>query len=340
MTNAERFEQELRSWIGRSLYVWGGNGKLATTFADDAAFEAWVRSREVKDSSHTKEQNVQRVLALYKTLKAKGIDDIICGDCSGFVYACLKTIGLDKGDMSAATMYGNCTAISKDTLQPDDLIFHHNGTKVTHVGVYLGGTIEIENIGRDSGVVLKSLNRKTSSGALYWNRFGVWPGMRDITEAESETESVKDLTQIGYILLNKINERCNVRSGPGTSYTVIGKAYKGDDYPLFAEVSETGTSWTWWKINYDGTVGYIRSDLASKASAGTESAAAGNGDTMRITGRSVNIRTGPGTEYERIDTLHRGDIYPYLGEITANGWIKFEYEDQVAYVSGKYAEVI
>jgi len=337
MTNAQLFEVELRKWIGRSLYVWGGNGKLVSEFADDAAFETWVRSREVADDSHTKEKNVLRVLTLYKALKSKGVEDIICGDCSGTVYYCLKQIGLDKGDMSAATMYGECTAITKDALQPGDLIFHHNGTKITHVGVYLGGTTEIENIGRDSGVVLKSLNRKTSSGELYWNRFGVWPGMRDVAETKSENESVKSLTQIGFILVDKINEYCNVRNGPSVSYSKIGKAYKGDDYPLFAKVAETGTTYTWWKINYDGVVGYIRADLASKAS---ENVNVSSGDTMRITGGRVNIRIGPGTEYECIAELHCGDMYPYLGETTENGWIKFEYEDQVAYVFGELAEVI
>lgn len=338
MTYAEQLEQILREeWLGTSLYVWGGNGELVESFADYAAFEVWVRKKEVADSSHTKEQNVQRVLARYKKLKAAGVTRIRCGDCSGTLYSVFKQMGIDRGDMSAATMYGNCTPITKDALQPGDLIFHHNGTKITHVGVYFGGTTEAENIGRDSGVVLKSLNRKTSSGALYWNRFGVWPGMRDVAETESEVESVKNLTQTGFILVDKINEYCNVRSGPSTSYSKIGKAYKGDDYPLFAKVSETGTSWKWWKINYDGTVGYIRTDLASKAS---EDAFAIAGDTMRITGGRVNIRTGPGIEYDWIAELHCGDMYPYLGETTENGWIKFEYEDQIAYVSGKHAEVI
>lgn len=343
MTYAEQFEQELRAWLGRSLYVWGGNGKLVTEFEDDAAFESWVRRREVKDSSHTKEENVQRVLTLYRTLRNKGVENIICGDCSGFVFYCLQQIGLDKGDMSAATMYGNCTAITKDALQAGDLVFHHNGTKITHVGVYLGETTEIESIGRDSGVVLKSLNRKTSSGALYWNRFGAWPGIREVAETKSEVEGVKNLTQTGYVLVDKINVYCNVRSGPSTSYTKIGKAYKGDDYPLFAKVSETGTSWEWWKINYDGTVGYIRTDLASLASSSSAAVSPGNGDTMHVTGGSVNIRVGPGTEYERITTLQEGDIYPFLGTATdsdGDPWIKFEYEDQEAYISGAYAEVI
>lgn len=344
MNNADRLEQILRDeWLNISLYGWGANGELVESFSGPAAFEAWVRKMETADSSHTKEENVQRVLKRCKALQEAGVAHIRIGDCSGTLYCCFKQIGIDRGDMSAASMYGICTHIDKSQLQPGDLLFRFNGSKISHVGVFIGGTNVIENNSRDKGVVITKLNRKLSSGELYWNRFGVWPGMRDISAAgypDNAEESVKFLKSIGFVLLNKINKSCNVRSGPGTSFDVVGTALKGDDYPLFAEVSESGTKWTWFKINYDGVVGYIRTDLASRVSADSSPVIAGRGDTMLVTGKTVNIRTGPGESFPFITTLKQNDAYPYLGETTEDGWIKFEYEDITAYISGKYAEVV
>lgn len=346
MTNVEQVEKILRDeWLNISLYVWGGNGQLVESFENFAAFEAWVRKMEVADSSHTKEVNVQRILNRCRALQAAGVTHIRIGDCSGTFYSVFKQMGIGQGDMSAASMYSRCTHIDKSQLQPGDLLFRFNGSKISHVGIYLGGTTVIENNSRDKGVVITKLNRKLSSGELYWNRFGIWAGMRDTassTQPENPVapkERVEDLKRIGFIVVDKIKKSCNVRSGPSMSYAIVGEAAKGDDYPLFAELAEPGTKWKWFKINYDGVVGYIRTDLASSVSA-VPTSSAGTGDTMRVTADNVNIRTGPSTDYPVITTLDSGAIYPYLGETTADGWIKFEYEDVEAYISGQFAEVV
>ncbi len=50
---------------------------------------------------------------------------------------------------------------------------------------------------------------------------------------------------------------------------------------------------------------------------------------LEITG-SVNVRRGPGTEYERVTIAHKGDRLPWLG------WFPVLIDGQVAWVSGKY----
>ncbi len=50
----------------------------------------------------------------------------------------------------------------------------------------------------------------------------------------------------------------NVRSGPGTDSDTIGKAENGKEYELLGE--ENG----WYKINYNGSTGYVRNDFAKK----------------------------------------------------------------------------
>ena len=49
----------------------------------------------------------------------------------------------------------------------------------------------------------------------------------------------------------------NLRSGPSTSYGVVAKAESGDKVYIF------GFNCGWYKVKYDGIVGYIRSDLVT-----------------------------------------------------------------------------
>lgn len=46
--------------------------------------------------------------------------------------------------------------------------------------------------------------------------------------------------------------------------------------------------------------------------------------------RTLNVRSGPGTEYSKLGTLSRGTLLD--GELLSNGWVKFSYNGQTAYV--------
>jgi len=56
---------------------------------------------------------------------------------------------------------------------------------------------------------------------------------------------------------------CNVRSGPGTNYSIIGSAYLGDTFTWLDSVTNDKGE-TWHKVNYKGSNGYIISDYAQK----------------------------------------------------------------------------
>lgn len=153
----DRFIAFLRSQVGYSLYVWGAQGETDIT-------EAWIRKRESNN-----ETQVKRVLALWNKLKAQGISPIAAYDCSGLIVYWLLENQLIKGDMSSRGLYSACTPISRGELEKGDLVFHHNGTQINHVGVYVGGNKVIECVGRDYGVVERDIN---APGASYWNRCG------------------------------------------------------------------------------------------------------------------------------------------------------------------------
>ena len=59
-------------------------------------------------------------------------------------------------------------------------------------------------------------------------------------------------------------------------------------------------------------------------------------EIVRVTATlSLNVRTGPSTDYEIIGQVQNDDILPYLGEV--DGWFHVSYEGREAYISGNYS---
>lgn len=57
-----------------------------------------------------------------------------------------------------------------------------------------------------------------------------------------------------------------------------------------------------------------------------------------VTGGSVNVRVGNGTEFSKVSTVYKGAILEWIAT-AANGWHAVLYKKQVVWISGKYSEV-
>ena len=55
---------------------------------------------------------------------------------------------------------------------------------------------------------------------------------------------------------------------------------------------------------------------------------------VRVTGGSVNLRSGPGTKYASVDVAHYGDLLP---QANPDGWLPVLLNGRVCWVSPKYA---
>lgn len=69
--------------------------------------------------------------------------------------------------------------------------------------------------------------------------------------------------------------------------------------------------------------------IAADSGSGTE-------NVVRITGDAVNVRRGPGTEYESIAIAHKGDTLP---AVAADGWQPVLFGGEIRWVSMKYASL-
>ena len=156
-------------------------------------------------------------------------------------------------------------------------------------------------------------------------------------------------TQSGTV---KVNGALNVRSGAGTSYSVIGSLNNG------AKVEIVETSGSWYKIKYGSGYGYVSKDYvtvsSSNNSGSTDSGNSNNGSnsnsnnngnsssttiqsgTVKVNG-ALNVRSGAGTSYSVIGSLSNGAKVEIVE--TSGSWYKIKYGSGYGYVSKDYVTV-
>lgn len=62
-------------------------------------------------------------------------------------------------------------------------------------------------------------------------------------------------------------------------------------------------------------------------------------DRVRIINDNINVRSGPGTDYERLGSAYTGYDFEFVEQLD-EGWTKIMYDGNVAYVFSEYVEII
>ncbi len=124
----------------------------------------------------------------------------------------------------------------------------------------------------------------------------------------------------------------NIRKGPGTDYDVIGTASTGQYY------TRTGRADNGWsRISYNGGDAYISDTFLSTAQPTATPAASYNvtatGGTVTVTAE-VNLRKGPGTNYDSIGTVPTGTQLTRTGY--TDSWTRVQYNGQEVFVYSTY----
>lgn len=120
--------------------------------------------------------------------------------------------------------------------------------------------------------------------------------------------------------------RVRVRSEADTSAKIVANADKNE---VVVIVSQQGD---WYKVIYNLQEGYMHGDYVKVSKA--ENAELGYG---KITASSVNIRSGAGTSYGKVDQARNGELVYIVG--VNNGWYKVIFEKSVGYVRSDYVEL-
>ncbi|MCD8008448.1 MAG: SH3 domain-containing protein, partial [Clostridiales bacterium] len=132
-----------------------------------------------------------------------------------------------------------------------------------------------------------------------------------------------------------------VRSGPSTSDTILATVNSGET------MSVTGVSGEWYRVSYNGSVGYVHSAYmtisygssstsASTSTSTTEEAplAVAATGTGTINGNYVRMRSGPSTSYSILGTYNSGTTMTVTG--TSGDWYQVSYNGTTGYVYSIY----
>ena len=203
-----------------------------------------------------------------------------------------------------------------------------------NVNVRTGAGTQYSVVTRYSrGTAVKVYEQKTV-GSLRWGRIGTerWICMAYVDLDNSGSSNVDDSDET---VTGKVTgaTTLNVRSGPGTTYEKVGSLGGGTKVTIYERTTRAGTQWgriangRWICMSY---VTLTDEDDNSGNSSTTD------GDKATVTGASqLNVRSGPGTSYNRVKFLNKGasiTIYEYTttngqrwGRIGTNQWVCMEY---------------
>ncbi len=129
----------------------------------------------------------------------------------------------------------------------------------------------------------------------------------------------------------------NVREGAGTQYASKGKVSRG------TKVTVLGQQPSWVNVRLpNGVTGWIHADYIQVTAAPATNNQVNPGTSpvakVEVTGNTVNLRTGPGTNYGTQGQVKKGEQLPLLGE--QGGWYRVQTSRGVAYLAGWLARVL
>jgi len=137
------------------------------------------------------------------------------------------------------------------------------------------------------------------------------------------------------------NNWANLRSGPGTSFSIAGKVNQGDCLAVLAKQGD------WFKIKTSAGLTAWVAGLLVKVQAAAPPPPGTDGDNQPpatqnqvavITGAQVNIRSGPGTSYALVTMVAQGTRLPVLSK--AGSWYKVSLSSgQQGYVRNDLARI-
>jgi len=119
-----------------------------------------------------------------------------------------------------------------------------------------------------------------------------------------------------------------VRSAPNLSGSILAHANRGDAVVILAR-----TNSEWYRVNYNGNVGYMSAPLLERARTRANFNAQG-----RITGASVRLRERPNTTSAVVSNATRGTVMSILG--INEGWYKVSHNGNIAYVRSDLMEKV
>ena len=124
------------------------------------------------------------------------------------------------------------------------------------------------------------------------------------------------------------NGSLNLRAKASTNSSVLARLPSG------TKVLVLDDSGDWYKIAYNGMIGYVSDDYLSLSTKMDLQV----GYAKITSGSSLRMRSGPGTGYDVLTKLSPGSTAEILG--VNKGWVKVKYQSYTGYISAEYMTVV
>ncbi len=290
MNKREKFLEAARSQVGKGIYVWGAKGQDLLAMSNP---EAWIKRKE------TTSANAKKAITLFAKRKREGVNPIRAFDCSGLVYWANKEADIGYPILNSRAFYRECDPVEQ--LEAGDLVFHHNGIKIVHVGIYNGDGYVLESMGHNDGVVLT----KRNNWEAYWNRRGRLKKLKEYYATLGDVNLDGKVTAADAALLLQYLD---------------GKAELNDKQKLNADV------------NLDGKITRDDAEAIMEYIVGNNTLPPKH--TIHMIG-SLCLRDQGSKKGKIIGYAHRGADYPLLGRDPETGWYMTQINGKIGFISNK-----
>lgn len=186
----------------------------------------------------------------------------------------------------------------------------------------------------------------TTSGNVKWYKItvGTTTGWVSGTYAAPETEGGSFIQVTG----NNVNVRTSAPSG-----SVIDTVRENTYYKYSDSKDVSGTKW--YKIALGTTSGWISGSFCKEAASAGGTSTSGTDNTsgtttsttqaassgwLKIIGTQVNVRSGAGTDYEKVDTVKQNAWYKFseVKTVGSEKWYKITIGTSSGWIAGTYAQ--
>ena len=123
-----------------------------------------------------------------------------------------------------------------------------------------------------------------------------------------DTEAVYSAGETGKINATDVN----VRSGAGTTYSILGTVNKGYTFTVTGTKKDKSGA-KWYKFRYKSKDGYVLAKYVSIVKSSSVTAVSNLKGTV-TSSDGVNVRKGPGTSYGALGVLAKGKSFNITGK--------------------------
>lgn len=156
------------------------------------------------------------------------------------------------------------------------------------------------------------------------------PGEEEVKETEPAPQKPEEPQTVPATMGTVTAAKLTVRKGPDSKYESTGEFYyEGDRIEILETQTLEGTRWGRTNLGWVG-MGYVRMDGTPVEAAEDAPEIISNGNNA-VLGYGVvnllelNVRIGPGTEYDKAGEVKQGVRYAYYQEsITTENWVRIE----------------